>query len=132
MSWHDGYDARDTSLADSVFDTAFGNIRDSRLVASPVQYIDGYGTWNKGIFALCITRNELILAKKGLFSSQLVVQIPLEDFLRGRFGNRSDLARYEVYSELKVGGSATFLFQTHDAAESVYEYLNSGIAMLDI
>lgn len=130
-TWREAYDARDCAgTTDLMFDSAsFGDGGRTRLIATPIQYIDGYGTWHKGPFAMVVRDEAVVLVKKAfLAGTKTVLTIPILNFRRyavGLQGGHGPL--YEFYSELNEGGSITFLFMTASAAEDTAEYVNSGV-----
>ena len=129
-TWRDAFDARDTTGADKLFDAIPASSGEIRLVASPIQYIDGFGTWHKGPFALAVTTFGVVMMKsKALGGVRVDSEIPIRNFRRYSVGPFQGGPMYEVYEELSVGGTLTLLFLTLDAAEAVAEYINSGVAM---
>jgi hypothetical protein len=130
MTWRSAHDCRDMNIPEKVFDQIPYGSSIVRLVASPMHYVDSFGTWQKGPFGLAITGSALILAKAKAFGGVKVeLEIPIGQFRRGSVGLRSGSTFYETYSELGTGGGISFLFYKVDSAEAVYEYINSGVAM---
>ena len=100
------------------------------LVASPMHYVDNFGRWQKGPFGLAITSSAVILAKaKSFGGTKVELNIPISQFRRGKFGLMNGSTFYETYSELGSGGGISFLFYEVNSAETVYEYVNLGVAM---
>ena len=134
MSWRKAYNARDMgpiSVKDQTFDileaTAGGSVR---LYATPRQWIDQYGAWQKGPWGLLVTTRELIVGKKGIFGNNIALRVPILNFRK--YGVRPQGGHgplYEVQTLLSEGGMISFLFTTLDAAEAVGEYINSGVAL---
>lgn len=131
MDLSDVFDARDVDISDAAINAAQRAAKGRiRLLSTPYQYINAYGRWHKGPFALVVAANNLVLAKKkGLGGARVIVDIPILDFARYTSGLYSGGPLSEFYSELASGGTATFLFQTPGAADATAEYVNSGVAL---
>ena len=130
MSWRNAHDSRDMNISEKVFDGIPYGSSSVRLVASPMHYVDNGGRWQKGPFGLAVTSSAVILAKaKSFGGTKVELDIPISQFRRGTFGLMNGSTIYEAYSELGTGGGISFLFYKLDSAETVYEYINSGVAM---
>lgn len=99
-----------------------------RLVATPRQWVDEFGQWNKGPWAMVITTGRVALAKPKTFGGiKIGLDVSITEFRRGRTGLRDAGPLFESYNELNQG-TVAFLFDSNDAAEAVHEYINSGVA----
>lgn len=129
MSWRNAFNARDTRVDDKVLDmleaAASGPVR---LIATPVKYIDGQGTWHETSALAVTSKQVLVAAPKLLRGAKVCLDIPIMNFRRYATGPHAS-SLYEVYQELNQGGTLSMLFMTMDAAEAVAEYINSGVAM---
>lgn len=125
--WREAYNACDFDVPDKVFDAICGD-GTARAVASIQQYVDSFNRWHKGPFGLAVCEEELRVGKaKALSGASLELTIPIRDFSGYRVGLIGGTQLYEFYSELRRGGSIAFLFRSKDAAETVAEFVNSGI-----
>jgi len=131
MAWRDARDVRDISCPDSAFEYMDNNLLASegiRLVATPNLFYDEYGAYKKWPLALAVTSKRVIVVKPRMVGPKSW-EYPIQDFLRysvGLFNGGGP--SWEVRTEMQRG-SLRFIFQTHDAAEFVAEYINSGGAM---
>jgi hypothetical protein len=83
VDWRSAFDARDTHCTETAFDSGAQGTDGVRLVATPLQYIDGYGSWHKGPFALLVTQANLIIVKPRAFGgSKTALKIPIANLRR--------------------------------------------------
>jgi hypothetical protein len=125
--WREAKNVCDFSIPDKVFDEIGGD-GTVRAIASIQQYIDSSKTWHKGPFGLAVCEDEVRLGKSKAFGgASRALGVPIQDFAAYQVRLISGTQLYELYSELNSGGSIAFLFRSKDAAETVAEFINSGI-----
>ncbi|ERR1017187_8069000 len=130
MAWRDSRDVRDISCPESAFAHIESNLRaneEIRLVSTPNQFYDEYGAYKKWPLGLSVTSERVIIVKPRVLGPK-TWQYPIQDFLSYSVGLFNGTGpSWQVLTEIQHG-RLKFLFQTHDAAEVVAEYINSGVA----
>lgn len=130
MTWRDSRDVRDIFCPESAFEHIESNLRTNeeiRLVSTPIQFYDEYNAYKKMPLGLSVTSERVIVVKPRTLGPK-TWQWPIQDFLSYSVGlfNGSGPS-WQVLTEMQHG-RLKFLFESHDAAEVVAEYINSGVA----
>jgi hypothetical protein len=132
VSWRNSHDVRGVNCPESVFDyieSALGAGEMIRLVATPILYYDVFGACQNRKMGLAVTSKRVIIARAGLLGIKSW-EYPIQDFLRyGVNLFNGGGPSWEVVEETQRG-RVKFVFATHDEADSVAEYINSGVALL--
>ena len=132
MNWRNSHDVRGVNCPEHVFDYIENMLKSGeavRLVATPILYYDVFGASQNRRMGLAITSQRVIIARAGVLGIKSW-EYPIQDFLR--YGVRlfnGGGPSWEVVEETQRG-RVKFVFSTHDEADSVAEYINSGIALL--
>ena len=124
----DVHDVRDTRLVpEAVFDALLASASGRpRLVATPEQYIDRYGSWNKGPWGLLITTEEVLVGRKKMTGMKIALRLPILEFVR--FGvDQNPSGLWEAHFALDTQGQLSLLFNSLEPAEHTAEYINSGV-----
>ena len=130
-TWRDGFVSGSTNPStEKLFDQLDGMLAPGesvRLVAVPFQMYDEFGTLLKFPLALGVTTRRVVVIRKKLTGTK-ALQWPILDFS----AYAVDLfmgggPMWEVVERVQRG-QLKFVFKTHDEAEAVAEYINSGVA----
>jgi hypothetical protein len=133
MAWRDSRDARDINACpESVFEHIESNLRANeqiRLVSTPSGFYDGYGNYKKWPLGLSVTSQQVIVVKPRTLGPK-TWKYPIQDFLSYSVRLFNGVGPgWQVLTEMQRGSPLKFLFDTHDAAEAVAAYINSGVAL---
>jgi hypothetical protein len=120
------------AVNDSWFDEVERDLRPTegvRLVAAPQQWYSEHGALNKFPVGLAITIQRVVMFKKKMFGGIRSVEYPILDFT----GYAVNLfmgggPSWELIADVQRG-RLKLVFETRDEADSVAEYINSGVAL---
>jgi hypothetical protein len=130
-AWRDSRDVRDEYCPESAFAHVESNLRPNekiRLVSTPTLFYDEYGAYKKRPLGLTVTSERVIIVKPRILKSK-TLEYPIQDFLTYSVGLFQGVGPgWQVLTEMQRGRPVKFIFTTHDTAEVVAEYINSGVA----